>query len=55
MVLGFVDALDAEGAFLHHPAHAHGDIGIEEHLQRRALVGVVVEEVEAADLVRAVV
>ena len=64
-----LDALDAIGALLHHPTHAHRDIRIFRHFQAvgHALLGqrpevklvertlVVVEEIEAPDLPRAVV
>ena len=50
-----VDALHAVRALLHHAARADGDVGVAHRLERRRVVVGVVEEVEAADLVRAVV
>ncbi len=67
-----LEPLHAVGAFFHHPAHAHRDVGVALEMGRladlllaeRALVEVVgnervalviIEEIEAAHLVRAVV
>ncbi|MFO1296576.1 MAG: hypothetical protein U1F25_08925 [Rubrivivax sp.] len=55
MVAATRDALDAVAALLHHAAPAHGHVGVALRLQRfRRVVGEL-QEVEAADLVRAVV
>src|SRR5581483_678995 len=51
----FVDALHAVRALLHDAARTDRDIGIAHRLERRRVVVGVVEEVEAANLVRAVV
>src|SRR5204862_1713102 len=59
--LGFLDALHAIRAFLHHAAHANGDVRVVTHalhfgqLVVIAAARVIVEEVEAPDLVGAVV
>src|SRR5262249_38264700 len=57
-----LDALDAEAALLHHAARPHDDVGVQHHRAERAvhveveaIVARVLEPVEAADLVRAVV
>ena len=47
------DALHAVGAFLHHPAHAHGDFRVLLRLQRFFFCGVI-KKIEAAHLVRTV-
>src|SRR5215208_3463643 len=60
-VLRLADALDAEGALLHHALAAHRDVRVElpvERLGERVLLTVrlaVADPVEVADLVRAVV
>ena len=53
--LGFADTLDAERALLHHAAFAHRDIGILCHQLGFAETGVVIEPVEATNLVGTVV
>src|SRR5437588_6172025 len=54
--LGLADALDAVGAFLHDAAAAAAHVRVSLQLEAgRAVVGVVIEEVEAPDLVGAVV
>src|SRR6185436_17021096 len=50
-----VDALHAVRALLHHAARTHGDVGVALQLQRLGGVVAVEQEVEVADLVRAVV
>src|SRR3954471_22135919 len=50
-----LDALHAVRALFHDAAAAHGDVGIHAHPARPADVAVVLEEVETAHLVRAVV
>src|SRR5581483_4109440 len=52
--LRLADALQAVGAFLHHPAAAHGDLGVPGDRRPRVMPRIG-EEVEAADLVGAVV
>src|SRR4029077_13935118 len=68
---GLLDALDAEGAFLHHPAHTDRHVRVFGHLHQVPLVVfamaeraevkladgalVPIEEIEPADLVRAVI
>ena len=53
---GRLDALDAEGALLHHALAADGDVRVQHQVHRlRPVVDGVVEPVEAADLVGAVV
>src|ERR1051326_4644754 len=52
--LRFLDALHAESTLLHDSARAHRDIGIEQQV-RQTVFPRVVEPVEAARLVRAVV
>ena len=49
------NALHAVRALLHHPARAHGDVGVVHHRHGWPSRLVIVEEVEAPDLVRAVV
>ena len=53
--LGFLDALHAVAALLHHAARAHGHIGIAHQLQALGLVVGEEQEVEAPHLVGAVV
>ena len=53
--LRLVDALHAVGALFHHAAAAHGDVGVAPELQARRRPVLIEQEVEAADLVRAVV
>src|SRR5678815_2337112 len=56
IVLRGADALDAEGALLHHPACPHRDIGIELQVERLGpRLFVVLVPVEIANLVGAVV
>ena len=50
-----VDPLDAVRALLHHPARAHGHVRVPLELQAGRVVVGILEEVEPADLVRAVV
>ena len=50
-----VDALHAVRALLHDAAAAHGDVGVEHHLEHVRLRILVEREVEAPHLVRAVV
>src|SRR6185436_4840517 len=52
---GLDDPLDAVGALLHHPALPDGDVRVVPLLPLGRLVIGVLEEVEAADFVRAVV
>ena len=55
LIRAVVDPLHAVRALLHHPAGADRHVGVAHQLQaRRRLVGIL-EEVEPADLVRAVV
>src|SRR5262249_62262497 len=54
---GARDPLDAIGALFHHATRTHADLGVHQRGKRRAKAGIerlVFEEVEAADLVRAV-
>src|ERR1700730_9402023 len=53
IVLALLDALDAHGALLHDAELAHGDVGIQLLVEGRRPR--VVEPVEAADVIRAVV
>src|SRR4051812_15491504 len=48
------DALQAVGALLHHPAHAHRHFGILLRLEGLGVLLGVLEEIEAPHLVRAV-
>src|SRR5579864_8507551 len=53
--LGGVDALNAVGAFFHHAAAAHGDVGIAQAVETLHIPIRVQQEVEAADFVGAVI
>src|SRR5205823_3594957 len=48
------DALDAIGAFLHHAARAHSDVGVVRGVRRRTCWLAVVEPIEASHLIGAV-
>src|SRR5207249_10348625 len=50
-----VDALNAIGAFFHHPARTHSHVGIFYQLLGRTQSIVILEKIEAADFVGAVV
>src|SRR5262249_46403717 len=50
-----INALHAVSALLHHAPAAYGDVGIAHHLELRRLPILEEQEVEAANLVRAVV
>ena len=53
VVLGALDALDAEGAFFHHALGAGGDVGVKLQVERLRPLGLI--EVEAPHGVGAVV